>query len=180
MSLNEKSLRCIQLMLISLFASMNMAYFLCYYNVTLFDRGSVFVMGAVLGLAETTSTAISGYLMIKTNSRFTYHLYAVTASVFYLKLYYGREFLLSGSGIFGVIVLYISMSGVGGAYNTLFIIIEEVMPPDWLGQTISICLATCQLTASLCPQIALLKMPIPILMTVGFLVYSQYGVYYIS
>lgn len=83
-----------QLILISVFASMNMGYFLCYFNVTLLDRGNVFVMGIVLGLAETSSTAISGYLMVITNAKFTYNLCCTVASVFYLILYYGRGFLL--------------------------------------------------------------------------------------
>ena len=113
--------------------------------------GNVFVMGAVLGFAESTSAMFSGYLMIRFGANFTYNISGTLASACYILLYYGRRYLLEGTGIGGAIVLYLAMFGLGGAYNSFFVIMELEMPAEWLGQTLVLSLAMCTLFVSLVP-----------------------------
>jgi hypothetical protein len=65
-----------------------------------------------------------------------------------------------------------AMVGVGGAYNSSFIIIKSEMPPEWLEQTINLSFAIMTLFCSLVPYFALLPMPGPVWIAVSSLVYS--------
>lgn len=128
----------------------NMGYLLTYYNVTN-GGGNVFIMGIVLGFAETISSVFSGWLMIKFGAKFAFNFMATGAIFFYFILYYAKDFFMAGTGIGGVIFLFLSMVGVGGAYNTIMVIIESEMPAEWLSQTISLSFAFLPLSASLIP-----------------------------
>ena len=111
-------------MLISIFVTLNVAYFLCSYNVTKVG-GDTFVMGAMIGLGEASAGFFSGIIIVRFNENVAYNLFVSIASSCTLLLYYAKDFLLRGSGIGGVIVLYMAMVGVGGAYNSSFIIIKS-------------------------------------------------------
>lgn len=147
---NAKSLRTVQMLMISLFVVFNLGYLLTYFNLTN-GGGDVFVMGLVLGFAEAISSVVSGWLMIKFGEKFAFNFLATEAIICYLILYYARDFLMAGTGIGGVIFLFFSMIGVGGAYNTIFIIIESELPPEWLAQTVSLSFSFCTLIASSVP-----------------------------
>jgi len=149
-STNPKNIRAVQMIMISLFVMFNMGYLLTYFNVTN-GGGDVFIMGVVLGFAEAMSSVFSGWLMIKFGAKFAFNFLATEAIIFYLILYYAKDFLMAGTGIGGVIFLFLSMIGVGGAYNTIFLIIESELPPEWLSQTTSLCFSFCTLIASLVP-----------------------------
>ncbi len=157
----------------------NVTYYSAYFFITKM-KGNVFTLGLSLGCAEMTAGIVSGIMMNYYNEKATFLICAVTLILFQLSLYYFEDILLAGSGYGGLVVLYVTMIGVGGVYNSVYCVIEAEMPAQWLGPTLSIGLAAGQFTASLAPQIQQFKMPIPIWITSCLMMYTINVVFFLE
>ena len=105
-----------------------MAYHAATYIITRMN-GNVFSLAIMFGFAEFTASIFSGWMMNYFGARITYCFMAFLTSFFSLLLFYAGDFLFSGNEIGAMVVLYISILGVGGVWNCFFCVMEAEMAP---------------------------------------------------
>jgi hypothetical protein len=138
------------------------AYSFTYLNVTNLP-GNVFINGIVLGLADTCSNALSGYLMQVIQEDNALQLLAAIGLVFNLLL------PLTGSSNWSYVVLFVSILGVGGIMNVMICIVELQIEPQKLGTVLQLLMTAGSMMSGFSMFYALLPQPLPLIILSFFI-----------
>lgn len=153
--------RLIQLMVLGFFITLYVGSLGMIYLAP-FIGGNTSLIGTILGCADASASVWSGMAAYQFGETRSFGAFAALAVGAITLVYWMADDLLGETAILGYTIYYVGMVGWGGCINLLFIISEQYTPPEWLGATLSLGMASGLLAASLSPQIVLLKMPLPL------------------
>jgi hypothetical protein len=111
---NVSNVKCI---LIAMFGTMVMAYYLAYFFLADLD-GNLFVNAIILGTAEVFSNAASGYLLLYVKEDTAFRICCAIALVSNFVLPYLTNQIASS------VVLFLTIGGLGGMYNSIYLVVE--------------------------------------------------------
>lgn len=101
-------------------------YFLAYFFVESLD-GNVFVNAITLGTSEVIAMFWSGVLLLKVKEDTAFRICSLLAFFASMALPFGTSQTMT------VIILFFAVSGLGGMYNSGYVIIEMQLSPKTLG-----------------------------------------------
>ena len=93
------------------------AYYLAYFNVATL-KGNMFVNAIILGSAETFANLSSGFLMLKVKEEQALRICCIISLIF------NGLLLLVSSEIISYVCLFFAIGGLGGMFNSMFLVIE--------------------------------------------------------
>lgn len=102
------------------------AYYLAYFSIESLE-GNMFVNSIILGCAEVTSNFASGLLLLKFKEDVALRICCVLAVIGNGALLFVTNQTLS------YFVLFFAMGGLGGIYNSCFLVVEMQVSPARLG-----------------------------------------------
>ena len=137
------------------------AYYLAYFNIETLE-GNMFVNGIILGCAEVMSNFASGLLLLSYKEDTALRICCAVAAVANGLLLFVTSDMLS------YVVLFFAMGGLGGIYNSLFVVIEMQVSPTSLGSVMQLVLTVGAIGNSLVSVMGAAPQPWPVIMTVGF------------
>lgn len=105
-----------------MWVTMYNAYYLAYFNIETLP-GNMFVNGMIIGCAEVISNFASGILLLKVKEDVALKICCVVGIVFNSLLLFVTSPTLS------YFTLFFAMGGMGGMYNSLFVVIEMQVSP---------------------------------------------------
>jgi len=109
--------------------------------------------GMILGLAESTASIAFGFLLRWMSDKNASLLLTMLCALFNI-LY--RVLGAGEGGILAMICLGISILGIGGLVNAIYIVIEMRVPPEKLGANITLVLTVSIICSGAAPNLAFL------------------------
>ena len=153
------------ILLIVMFSGANNASWIMLYNVENL-AGNKFINGMIFSATELITGIFAG-LLISYTSVSTAILVCTVLGIGFNVLV---QFVLPAGSILSNMALILAILGVSGAYNTVFVVVGQVLPIEQVGGAmVIICsLGTC--ASLMAPLVVIYPTPIPFLMMAAFMI----------
>ena len=122
-------------------------YFMAFYLASVLD-GNLFVNLMLVGAGETVAGIWSGILLSRMKDTHVFILSALLNGISYVL------FFFVPSGIAQYMCLFLTVSGIAGKFNTIYVLSELRIPPENIGSALVIIITVAIMAAGLSPYFA--------------------------